>query len=122
MLKLSIIGNLGADAEIKSHNGKQFVSFRVAHSEKYVDGDGVIQERTVWVSCLLNGDGGKLTPYLQKGTKVYCHGDMNIRLYRYNGEISAGLNLNVREIELCGCKRTDGVQSGENGGQDNEPF
>ena len=31
MLKAQVIGNLGADAEVKSSNGKQFVSFRVAH-------------------------------------------------------------------------------------------
>lgn len=33
MIRLEIVGNLGADAEIKDYNGSKFVSFRVAHSE-----------------------------------------------------------------------------------------
>ena len=37
MIRLEIVGNLGADAEIKDYNGNKFVSFRVAHSEKWVD-------------------------------------------------------------------------------------
>lgn len=106
MLKLSLIGNLGADAEIKNHNGKEFVVFRVAHSERYMQ-EGQLKESTTWVSCILNGNGGNLLPYLKRGTKVFCHGDMSIRLYRYNGEINAGLNLSVREIELCGGKKDE---------------
>ena len=88
MIKLSIIGNLGADAEVKNHNGKEFVSFRVAHTDRFTQ-DGQTKETTTWVSCILNGNGGNLLPYLKKGTKVFCHGDFSIRLYRYNGEINA---------------------------------
>ena len=32
MLKVEIIGNLGADAEIKEANGSKFVTMRVAHT------------------------------------------------------------------------------------------
>ncbi len=56
MIKLEIVGNLGADAEIKQYNGNKFVSFRVAHSEKWVDRQtGAITTQTTWVSCSLNG-------------------------------------------------------------------
>lgn len=106
MIKLSIIGNLGADAEVKNHNGKEFVSFRVAHTDRFTQ-DGQTKETTTWVSCILNGNGGNLLPYLKRGTKVFCHGDFSVRLYRYNGEINAGLNLSVREIELCGGQRNE---------------
>ena len=37
MLKLVIIGNLGADAELRNANGAQFLSFRVAHSDRWTD-------------------------------------------------------------------------------------
>lgn len=54
MIKLEIVGNLGADAEIKDYNGNKFVSFRVAHSEKWVDRQtGTITTQTTWVSCLI---------------------------------------------------------------------
>ena len=67
MIRLEIVGNLGADAEIKEYNGNKFVSFRVAHSEKWVDQQtGAISTQTTWVSCSLNGDGKGLTQYLKR--------------------------------------------------------
>ena len=36
MLKCEIIGNLGADAEVKEANGSKFVAMRVAHSSKWI--------------------------------------------------------------------------------------
>ena len=105
MIKLEIIGNLGADAEIKQYNGNKFVSFRVAHTDKWVDQQtGVISTQTTWVSCSLNGDGGALTAYLKKGTKVFVRGTPNCVVYSspMTHKMEAGINLFVREVELCG--------------------
>lgn len=102
---MEIIGNLGADAEVKVYNGNKFVSFRVAHTDKWVDQQtGVISTQTTWVSCSLNGDGGALTPYLKKGTKVYLRGTPNFVTYSSpkTHKFETGVNLFVREIELCG--------------------
>lgn len=105
MIKLEIIGNLGADAEVKVYNGSKFVSFRVAHTDKWVDQQtGVISTQTTWVSCSLNGDGGGLTPYLKKGTKVFVRGTPNFVVYSSpkTHKMETGVNLFVREVELCG--------------------
>lgn len=105
MIKLEIIGNLGADAEIKQYNGNKFVSFRVAHTDKWVDQQtGVISTQTTWVSCSLNGDGKGLTPYLKKGTKVFVRGTPNFVVYSSpkTHKMETGVNLFVRDIELCG--------------------
>lgn len=105
MIKMEIIGNLGADAEVKLYNGNKFVSFRVAHTDKWVDQQsGVISSQTTWVSCSLNGDGGGLTPYLKKGTKVFLRGTPNFVTYSSpkTHKMETGVNLFVREIELCG--------------------
>lgn len=105
MIKLEIIGNLGADAEIKQYNGNKFVSFRVAHTDKWVDQQtGVISTQTTWVSCSLNGDGGALTSYLKKGTKVYVRGTPGFVVYSSpkTHKMETGINLFVREVELCG--------------------
>ena len=40
MIKLQIIGNLGADCIQKEINGKTVINFNVAHSEKYKDAQG----------------------------------------------------------------------------------
>lgn len=105
MIKLEMIGNLGADAEVKVYNGNKFVSFRVAHTDKWVDQQtGVISTQTTWVSCSLNGDGGKLTPYLKKGTKVFVRGTPNFVVYSSPSthKMETGVNLFVREVDLCG--------------------
>lgn len=104
MLQFQVIGNLGRDAEVKSVNGSQFVSFNVAATESWIDNQGNRQERTTWVSCALNGDGGKLLPYLKKGRRVYVSGDGSVKLYSsaVQRRMMAGANIAVRTIELLG--------------------
>lgn len=104
MLKLTCIGNLGADAELHNENGNEFVSFKVAHSESFRDSQGNKQERTQWVSCTLNGRAEKLLPYLVKGQKVAVYGDQAVRTYHSEKQraLVAGINCFVRSIELVG--------------------
>lgn len=106
MLKLQIIGNIGADATLKETPSGRFVAFNVAHTDKRTDtASGEQIERTTWVSCTINGDGGRLFPYLTKGAKVYILGDFSLREYTgQDGFRHMGLNCFVREIELCGGK------------------
>ena len=107
MLKVEMIGNLGADAEIKDHQGKKFVSFRVAHTEKWTDrATGQIVSRTVWASCTINGDGGQLTQFLKQGTKVFLRGSMTMNVFSsaLTHQMEAGLNISVWELELCSSK------------------
>lgn len=37
MLKVEFVGNIGADAEIKDFNGKRYIAFNVATSERFKD-------------------------------------------------------------------------------------
>ena len=100
MLQFTILGNLGADAERKEYNGRPFISFRVAHSEKRLDGT----EATTWVSCVMNGDGGNVLQYLKRGQKVFVQGRGRVKTYSSpkTHQIEAGLDLSVDRVELCG--------------------
>lgn len=102
MLKLQVIGNLGSDAEVRTENGRQFVHLSIAHTERRTRADGTSQETTQWVSATINGDGGKLLPFLKKGTKVFASGDAGLRQYHSEKDrcLKPGLNLYVRDIEL----------------------
>ena len=64
MFKAMIIGNLGKDAEEREHNGKKFLSFTVAVSDKDKDNN----ERTQWISVTTNQLA--LKDYLKKGKQV----------------------------------------------------
>lgn len=110
MIKLELIGNLGADAQIQIYNGKKYVSFRVANTDSWTDKNtGEITQSTQWVSCSLNGDGGGITQYLKKGTKVFVRGNASFVVYSSpkTHQMEVGVNLYVREIELCGGKQQE---------------
>ena len=105
MIKVEIIGNLGADAMLQEKNGNRFVAFRVANTDKWVDkATGQVIESTQWISCTLNGDGGALLPYLKRGTKVFVRGNAQFVVFSSakTRQMEVGVNLFVREIELCG--------------------
>lgn len=102
MQKKIIVGNLGADAEVKRENGREFVSFSIANTERHRKSDGSYEEKTTWVSATLNGNGGNLLQYLKKGAKVYAYGDYSVRMFHSEKQraLVAGVNLYVRDIEL----------------------
>lgn len=104
MLKLIVSGNLGANAELHNENGKQFVSMSIAHTRRFRDGSGNEKEETQWISATLNGDCGKLLPYLVKGARVHCIGDPEVRMFHSEKQraLVAGLKIFIRDIELLG--------------------
>lgn len=109
MLQFQVIGNLGADAEVHNENGTQFVTFKVAHTDRFRDSQGKDVEDTVWVSCVLNGSADKLRPYLLRGQRVYVSGDGSVRTFHSKKmqRLVAGCNLFVRQIELIGSRSED---------------
>ena len=104
MFKCEVIGNIGADAEVKESNGKKFVTFRVAHSDSYVDASGQKHENTDWIDCVMSNVDSKVIPYLLKGVKVFVRGNARLRCYSSPKlrQMVAGLTINALEIELCG--------------------
>ena len=112
MFKAFIIGNLGADAELHSENGSQFVTFKVAHNERFKDRAGNQNETSVWVSCVLNGAADGLIKYLVKGTTVSVFGDLRLKTYHSAKmhRLVAGADMFVRSIDLIG-QRPDAVPS-----------
>ena len=80
MFKVEIIGNLGADCEIKESNGSKFVTMRIAHTTSYVKDDGSKQESTIWVDVTLNNAESKVIPYLKQGVRVFVRGNGSLRV------------------------------------------
>lgn len=108
MFKVEIIGNLGQDSKVVENNGNKFVSFSVAHSEKWKDNQNVEHEETTWFGCTLNGDGGGLLPYLKAGKQVFIRGNGKVRTYPGNdNQVHATCDVRITEIQLCGKKEND---------------
>lgn len=99
--KVIIVGNLGADPEVRSfQNGGRIANMRIATSESWKDKNtGERQERTEWHSVAVTTDGlvGVVERYLRKGSKVYIEGQLRTRKWqdqcgndRYTTEVVVG--------------------------------
>ena len=99
MLQFTIIGHIGADAEIQEFNERKYSTFRVASSRKSGD-----KEETTWVS-VRTFYSEKLHPYLVKGQQVYASGDGRLNVFtKKDGTVDAGLSISANTIQLCGSK------------------
>lgn len=99
--KTIIVGNLGADPEVKSfQNGGRICNLRIATSEDWKDKTtGEKKERTEWHQVVLSSDGlvGVAERFLKKGSKVYIEGKLQTRKWqdasgndRYSTEVVVG--------------------------------
>lgn len=104
MFKVEAIGNLGADAEVRDSNGSKFISFRIAHSDKWTDSGGTEKERTQWIDVIMSNPESKVLPFLKQGVKVFIRGHASLRVYSSPKErmMMAGIQVNALEVELCG--------------------
>lgn len=104
MLKVELIGNLGADAQVKESNGSKFVTMRIAHTDKWTDADGKARESTTWVDVTFNNVASKVLPFLKAGVKIFVRGNASLRVYSSAKDrcMKAGLTVSAHEIELCG--------------------
>lgn len=103
MLVGIVCGYLGADAECKSENGREFTTFRVAHSDRWVDADKQTHESTTWVDCIMSGH-PNVAEYLKQGTLVYVSGHVKLRAYSSEKvrAFVAGMTISVVTVELLG--------------------
>jgi single-strand DNA-binding protein len=119
--KVILIGNLGADPEVKSFQiGGRIAYLRIATSENWKDKNtGERKERTEWHTVVLQSDGlvGVAERYLRKGSKVYIEGQLRTRKWqdqsgndRYSTEVSVGGMGGVLTM-------LDGAPGGGGGGQ-----
>lgn len=104
MLKCELIGNLGADVEIKESNGSKFATMRIAHTSKWETEKGEKKESTVWVDVTYNNVDSKVLPFLKAGVKVFIRGSLTLRVYSSQKDrcMKAGMTIAAQEIELCG--------------------
>jgi len=100
MNRVTLIGNLGRDPEIRSFaNGSKVASLRIATTETWKDRDtGERREATEWHSVQVFGDSfidNVIERFLKKGSRVMVEGQLKTRKWqdqsgadRYSTEIS----------------------------------
>ena len=115
--KVILVGNLGADPEVKQfQNGGQVCNLSVATSETWKDRNtGERQERTEWhrVSIFSEGLVKVAQNYLKKGSKVYIEGQLQTRKWQDQN----GQDRYTTEVVLRGFNSTLTMLDGAGGGQ-----
>lgn len=126
--KVMIIGNLGADPEVRNfQNGGSVCNMRVATSENWKDRNtGERREKTEWHSIAIFADGlvKVAEQYLRKGSKVYLEGQLETRKWqdrdgndRYTTEVVLR-PFNSKLVMLDG-RNNSGRQDDDRSGYDN---
>ena len=116
--KVMLLGNLGADPELKMTQGGQAVlKLRLATTETYLDKNQTRQERTEWHSVTMWGKRGEaLSKFLQKGERIFVEGSLRTSSYEKNGEKRYSTEINATNIILAGRGKGQGAGDFEGGG------
>ncbi|WP_099868205.1 single-stranded DNA-binding protein [Pararhizobium haloflavum] len=123
--KVILVGNLGADPEIRrTQDGRPIANLSVATSENWRDKNtGERRERTEWHRVVIFNEGlcKVAENYLKKGSKVYVEGQLQTRKWqdqsgqdKYSTEVVLqGFNSTLTMLD----GRADGAGAGQGGGR-----
>lgn len=109
---IQIVGNLGADAEVRfTADGTKIISFNIA-TTIYRNG----KEETVWYRISAFGDRfDKLVPYLLKGKAILVVGELHPRTYQdKEGNTRMSLDIRAEVIRFSPFKERRDEQQGTN--------
>ncbi len=114
--KVILIGNLGADPEVRhTQDGRPIVNLRVATSENWRDkATGERREKTEWHRVVIFNEGlcRIAEQYLKKGSKVYLEGALQTRKW----EDQSGQERYSTEVVLQGFNSQLTMLDGRGGG------
>ena len=116
--KVILIGNLGADPEVRStSNGSRVATLSLATSRQWKNQSGEKQEKTEWHRVILwNNKGFGLADiaekYCKKGDKVYVEGSIEYRSWQdREGQTRYTTEITARELILLSGRGGDGAES-----------
>ena len=115
--KMMIIGNLGADPELRyTPSGKAVTNLRVAVNDRSRGADGEWVEETMWIGVeVWEQAAERLAEQLRKGNKIYAEGQLRAREYEArDGQKRTSLELGFARV--VNLERRPRDESGEGGG------
>jgi len=122
--KVSLIGNLGRDPELRfTQGGRAVANFSMATTDSWQDKEGNNQERTEWHKIVVFGKLAEIcNQYLSKGRQIYIEGRLQTRDYedrdgnkRYVTEVVAN------EMIMLGGRGDSGGRSETSNNYSKEP-
>ncbi|GAB5464758.1 MAG: single-stranded DNA-binding protein [Candidatus Kapaibacteriales bacterium] len=129
--RVTILGNLGADPEMRTINtGSSVTTLSIATTESYKDKAGNWQDTTEWHRVTLwDRLAERASQYLRKGSKVYIEGKLKYRSYekdgitRYVTDIQANSMILLDKREQGGdFTATSNYGGGQNSGGNSDSY
>jgi single-strand DNA-binding protein len=110
--KMMIIGNLGADPELRyTPSGKAVTNLRVAVNSNRRGPDGEWVEETLWLRVeVWDQAAERVAEQLRKGNKVYAEGELRAREYEGN-DGQKRTSLELRFARVINLERRDRSES-----------
>ena len=105
--KVMVIGNLGADPEMRyTASGAAVTNFNVAANRAWTDGDGVKHEEAEWFRVVTWNKLAEIcNQYLSKGRQVYVEGRLQTRSWEaQDGTTRYMTELIAHEVKFLGSK------------------
>lgn len=112
--KVILIGNLGADPEVRDlEGGAKVATCSIATSEKWKDKNGEKQESTEWHRLVFwRGLAEVVEKYLKKGSSIYIEGKLRTRSYENKDGVKTWTTeIEVRELQMLGGRPEGGNNS-----------
>lgn len=105
--QVSVSGNLGADAELRStKGGTPVLTFALAVNERVKQADGTWGDRASWIDCVLFGTRAQaLADWLRKGSKVAVQGRLRTSTWERDGVSHKRTEVVVEEVDLMTVRR-----------------
>jgi single-strand DNA-binding protein len=117
--KVILIGNLGADPELKyTPSSRALCNLRIATTEVFKDKTGQRQEKTEWHRVTVWGDQAEnCSKYLAKGRSVYVEGKLQTRTYDKEGQKHYATDIVADRVVFLGSGGGAGAGAGGGGGR-----
>ncbi len=120
--KVTLIGNLGNDPEVRSTTGgSRVATFSLATSRQWNDAAGAKQEKTEWHRCVVwstktSNLADIVERYVKKGDKLYVEGRIEYRQWQdKDNQTRYSTEINVRELIMLGSRAGGGDFEGDSG-------
>lgn len=123
--RVMLLGNIGADPELRQVGSGSVLHIRLATSESYLDKDKIRRERTDWHNVTVWGRRGEaLAKFLKKGSTIFVEGSLRTSSYdNREGQKIYKTEINATNVILTGDRGGGGGGGGQSRGRsDNDGY
>ncbi len=110
--KITIVGNLGRDPELRyTPQGNAVCNFSVATNEKRRDKTGELQDATTWFKITLWGKQAEnASKFLTKGSPIYIEGRLRVEEWSdRDGKSRYTLEVQATDMQFLGNQRGEEI-------------